>query len=325
MDKIVYLLYKSVVPSYLTKIWTPIDRYPSRKENYVLKVKNNKDEYAVMKICDKKGNNSKSIFEHLPRTCDYILYPMGTYESLDENREIVMYPYCENGDMFDFISKHSWIPESVTRLWIYQIIEGIKFLHDNFVIHRDIKSENILFDKDWNCLITDFDFSIIVPSAEKIYLKEKAGTKLFMPPEVFHRGEYSFKTDMWLIGELIASLITGVNIHKPYKYILDLRPFDQKYANKAFKDNDNDILKLGRYRYFDPYNPLKNGVLTNQLLQIINKLLNNESDERPSIDEILLDPWFKIVFRPIVMTHSGPIVSFIELFKFNKSKVEKKY
>ena len=84
-----------------------------------------------------------------------------------------------------------------------QIAAGLKFLHDNNVIHRDIKPQNLLLHQEPRTdlllvKISDFGMSRAIGEATD-YLKTQCGTKMYMPPEA-HGGKYYFPTDIWSFG-----------------------------------------------------------------------------------------------------------------------------
>lgn len=69
--------------------------------------------------------------------------------------------YYHNGDLFDFLQSdgREIITEEVGRYFFKQILKAVEYLHDNNIIHRDIKLENILVDEDFNLILSDFGLS----------------------------------------------------------------------------------------------------------------------------------------------------------------------
>jgi serine/threonine protein kinase len=67
--------------------------------------------------------------------------------------------YCENGNLYNFLQKHKKIDEGDAK-WIFkEILSGLEYLHENNILFRDLKLENILFDEKGNLKITDFGLS----------------------------------------------------------------------------------------------------------------------------------------------------------------------
>jgi MAP/microtubule affinity-regulating kinase len=100
------------------------------------------------------------------------------------------------------------LEENNCKLIFKQIIEGLLYLHENNVSHRDIKLENIIIKNKSEIKIIDFGFSICSPK-DKL-LNFFCGTPNYMPPEIIlkkdYLGEYS---DIWSIGILLYTILCG--------------------------------------------------------------------------------------------------------------------
>jgi len=92
-------------------------------------------------------------------------------------------------------------------LWLRmarQIASGLALLHDNHILHRDIKSMNILVTDQFDCKLTDFGMSKLVGDQE-IFNTANAGTPLWMAPEV-RAGMYNFPADIYSLGLVLFEL-----------------------------------------------------------------------------------------------------------------------
>lgn len=151
-------------------------------------------------------------------------------------RIVQMVDSFEEGDWFFLILElvrggdlfHALMERRPTRLLereaafvFWQLVDGISFLHNRNIIHRDLKLENVLIsDKHregkltmYNVKISDFGLSkAVTGSLPQIH--SMVGTQRYVAPEVLHRGEatsraYDFRVDLWSLGVLTFLLLTG--------------------------------------------------------------------------------------------------------------------
>ncbi|KAL9665796.1 hypothetical protein QQ045_000117 [Rhodiola kirilowii] len=140
----------------------------------------------------------------------------------DRNERILVYEWMKNGTLHDhlhkFNSEHfmSW----TTRIKVaLDAARGIEYLHIYAVptiIHRDIKSSNILLDDKWTAKVSDFGLSLTGPSDDISHLSlHAAGTVGYMDPEYYRLQQLTIKSDVYSFGVVLLELLSGQKaIHK---------------------------------------------------------------------------------------------------------------
>ena len=99
--------------------------------------------------------------------------------------------------------------EEAVIFYAAQIIIAIGFMHSNGYIHRDLKLENILLDKDGYIKIIDFGISRKINPNEDA--KTFAGTSEQMAPEMINKKGYDKSVDWWAVGIMIYMMLIGCN------------------------------------------------------------------------------------------------------------------
>ena len=80
-----------------------------------------------------------------------------TYEIFEESGKIyIVMEYCSKGDLFDYLKDHKKLSEEEARKFYKQLIEALEYLTQRQIVHRDVKPENLLFDKHMNLKLADF-------------------------------------------------------------------------------------------------------------------------------------------------------------------------
>ena len=118
--------------------------------------------------------------------------------------------FCSNLDLKSFINEHKKENKLINEQTIWEIIRnlcgGIKAIHNNNMIHRDLKPGNIFISDNYKIKIGDFGISKILN--ETNYAQTFAGTLLYMAPEMINGDKYTNKVDIWALGCIIYELCT---------------------------------------------------------------------------------------------------------------------
>ncbi|KAL1216057.1 Serine/threonine-protein kinase-like protein CCR4 [Cardamine amara subsp. amara] len=146
---------------------------------------------------------------------------MGFYEDTEER--VLVYEYMENGSLSDHLHNPRFNPLTwQTRLKIaLDAARGIHYLHEFVVppvIHRDIKSSNILLNATWTAKVSDFGLSQMGPTDEEdlSHLSLRAaGTLGYIDPEYYRLQQLTTKSDVYSFGVVLLELLSGYKaIHK---------------------------------------------------------------------------------------------------------------
>ena len=120
-----------------------------------------------------------------------------------------MSEYCHGGDLRSLVSNKKRIPESEAKLYLAEIIVAIEELHKNGIIHRDIKLDNILIDKEGHVKLTDFGLSKEGMFEKKLTNTMLGGGRSYQLPEVLSEAPYDKSVDLYLFGLLAYEIMTG--------------------------------------------------------------------------------------------------------------------
>ncbi|KAL2513292.1 Serine/threonine-protein kinase-like protein CCR4 [Abeliophyllum distichum] len=140
----------------------------------------------------------------------------------DSNELVLVYEFMNNGTLHDHLHK---LQSSPLMSWPTRIkvaldaARGIEYLHEYAVppiIHRDIKSSNILLDAMWNAKVSDFGLSLMGPLDDQSHLSLRAaGTVGYMDPEYYRLQQLTTKSDVYSFGVVLLELLSGHKaIHK---------------------------------------------------------------------------------------------------------------
>jgi len=139
-----------------------------------------------------------------------------------QEQRLLCFQYLPNGSLDKHITDPSCGLEWKQR---YQIIsgvcEGLHQLHEQTILHMDLKPQNILLDDDMVPKITDFGFSrCLEDNQSKVHTANRYGTLGYMAREFIHNGEFTKRCDLYSLGVIIMELLTGE--HKEYCAVVDV-------------------------------------------------------------------------------------------------------
>ena len=238
----------------------------------VYKIMSNKDNktYALKKIelmlIDKYSKESiltelkLLLFHDHP----YLLGAIDIF--IEENALHIVTPFAKRIDLRNYIKvykKHN-AQISEKKIWkiLCEIIISTSYLHDYSIIHRDIKTQNILFENNYDIFLADFGVSKILPPT-KIHTNTQIGTPFYLSPEVINGNRYTTSTDVWAIGCVLYELMYG---QMPYEA--------QNLYQLYYKIKNNNVVY-----------PVSN--YSCELVDLLKELLNKNEYRRPNLNNIL--------------------------------------
>ncbi|XP_033109406.1 mitogen-activated protein kinase 4-like [Anneissia japonica] len=209
-------------------------------------------------------------------------------------------------DMKQVINSECMQPEHV-KLFTYQLLRGLKYLHSANVVHRDLKPSNLLINlEDLTLKIGDFGLARIIDPhyCHKGHLTDNITTRCYRSPELMlHPQEYCKAIDMWAAGCVLAEMLTGRILFagehdlELMGLILDSIPLTESDINDIICTLPSKLLKN--------YNgvakrPLCELVPTNdkQVLHLLQRLLAFSPYSRFSAKEALAHPYLKVFSDP---------------------------
>lgn len=116
--------------------------------------------------------------------------------------------YAKNGEMFDHLTSHGRLSEDEARKKFWQILTAVDYCHRHHIVHRDLKTENLLLDANMNIKLADFGFGNFYNAGEP--LSTWCGSPPYAAPEVFEGKEYEGPgLDIWSLGVVLYVLVCG--------------------------------------------------------------------------------------------------------------------
>ncbi len=138
---------------------------------------------------------------------------LGIYEINEENNSLFLVMEFVDGQTLkshiSSLTSGTGVPVLQAIDWIEQIAEGLKNAHDMNIIHRDIKTENVMITKDGRLKIMDFGLAKLKSDAGITKTKTSVGTLSYMSPEQAQAIQVDQRCDIWSLGVVAYEILTG--------------------------------------------------------------------------------------------------------------------
>lgn len=118
----------------------------------------------------------------------------------------IILEYCENGSLHSISKNFGKFPENLVGLYMSQVLHGLLYLHEQGVIHRDIKGANILTTKQGLVKLADFG---VATRTTTLHECSVVGTPYWMAPEVIELSGATTASDIWSLGCTVIELLDG--------------------------------------------------------------------------------------------------------------------
>lgn len=192
-------------------------------------------------------------------------------KGVKETNIVMITEYFDTGSLKNHIKTLEYVSKNSIKIWGKQILNGLKYLHthDPVILHRDLKCDNIFYDKRSNIVkIGDLGYTVFKGNFN---YETVIGTPEFMAPEMFTEN-YDEGVDIYAFGMCLLEMVTG---EYPYQ--------ECHNPNDLFKLISNNIKPLCLNKVKNTYKNIK---------LIIERCIRNKRNERWDIDEILQDQFF---------------------------------
>ncbi|KAL8520639.1 hypothetical protein ACS0TY_011250 [Phlomoides rotata] len=198
----------------------------------------------------------------------------------------IILEYVENGSLANIIKPNKFgpFPESLVAVYIAQVLEGLVYLHEQGVIHRDIKGANILTTKEGLVKLADFGVATKLTEAD-VNTHSVVGTPYWMAPEVIEMSGVCAASDIWSVGCTVIELLTCI---PPY---YDLQPMPALFR----------IVQ-------DEHPPIPDS-LSPAITDFLRQCFKKDARQRPDAKTLLSHPWIQNSRRALQtsLRHSGTL------------------
>mmetsp|Transcript_18128 Transcript_18128/g.30968 ORF Transcript_18128/g.30968 Transcript_18128/m.30968 type:complete len:283 (-) Transcript_18128:42-890(-) len=184
--------------------------------------------------------------------------------------------FIEGGELFRHLVNVRRFPEEQARFMIAQVAIALGHLHEKKIVYRDLKPENVLFNRDGYLLLADFGLATKVDQDQ--LAQSFCGTAEYLSPEMLNEEGHDLSVDWWTLGILLYEMLVGIP------------PFFHKNKHRMYF-----LIRNANVSY--PI-PEKHKIYVSPDAQdLINKLLTKQKSKRlgslDDVREILAHPFFK--------------------------------
>ncbi|KAL2914819.1 hypothetical protein HK105_205558 [Polyrhizophydium stewartii] len=165
-------------------------------------------------------------------------------------------------DLFEYIENNPFFAERKVKHIFHQVALAVQYLHQNNIVHNDIKDENVVIDAELHAKLIDFGAAQFVPNHPSDYFEDFRGTNHYMPPEAVRGERYRGpEVDVWCMGVLLYTMA---------------------FSCPPFRTRDDIATASYRHPRFKR---------SAALMDLINAMLKVDPAQRLTMDQVVAHPW----------------------------------
>ncbi|KAM9770756.1 serine/threonine-protein kinase PLK1 [Menidia menidia] len=191
----------------------------------------------------------------------------------DDDFVFVVLEICRRRSLLELHKRRKAVTEPEARYYMTQLLKGVQYLHNNRVIHRDLKLGNIFLNDEMDVKIGDFGLATKIEfDGER--KKTLCGTPNYIAPEVLCKKGHSYEVDVWSLGCILYTLLVG----KP--------PFETSCLKETYN-------RIKKNNYTIPWH------INPSASALIKRMLHADPAQRPTLAELQADEFFTSGYIPL--------------------------
>jgi len=231
---------------------------------------------VVVKAIDKKKVRDSNVYTEIEVlrkvSHPYIIRLFAAYEK--EDTICLVLEYLRGGELFDWLARNGSYTESQAKHALRRVLQGLQCLHQRGIVHRDLKTENLILEEKGNPLslkIIDFGLASMLNSPS---MRMRCGSPGYVAPEILEDHQYGVKVDVFSAGVILYTILVGYP------------PFRGSNVKEILKHNLECHVSFNHPRW---------SPISNAAMDLILWMTHKDPSRRCSAIQALTHPWFNRV------------------------------